>query len=158
MNQFILMKHFSFKMLLQWCKLFLPGVVVWLRSELAFEYISWPAFGGIAILDMIRVWCHVTVFLSDFDSHGIDHRRIFSASIMLGSHLTSPAAASDHRRCEFNGNNGKFNGLREQRWNGAFIASKWPGGGSGPRIFSRKLCTGLGPRTSYFNNTFIGFH
>lgn len=131
---------------------FKPGVVVWLRSLLPFEYMGWPVFTGTAILDIIRVWCQVTVFRSDFDSHGIDHRRIFSASIILGSPLTSPAAASDHRRCEFNGNNGKFNGLREQRWNGAFIPNKCPGGGNGPRIFSKKLWTGLGPRTSCIKN------
>lgn len=132
----------------------IPGVVLWLRSLFVFD--NDDVDGAIVIgtanfeMGIIRVWCHVTVFLSVFEaSHGIDQRLIWlSASKTDDSPFTSPAAASDHRLWPFNGNNGKFNGLREQRWNGAFIPSKWPGFGNGPRMFSKKLCIGLGPRIS----------
>lgn len=101
------------------CNFVLPGVAVWLRSLLLFETLCPPVINGTANFDVgiIRVWCQVTVFRSDFDaSHGIDQRRIWlSASINEASPFTSPAAASDQRLWPFNGNSGKFSGLREHR-------------------------------------------
>uniref|UniRef100_A0A8D8A1J7 (northern house mosquito) hypothetical protein n=1 Tax=Culex pipiens TaxID=7175 RepID=A0A8D8A1J7_CULPI len=91
------------------------GVVLWLRSPVD-DFCPADCCGTASFeMGMMRVWFQCTVVLSALASHGIDQRRIWLSASSADSELTSPAAASDQRRCPFSVKSGKLRGLREPR-------------------------------------------